>query len=181
MNFGYKRVSSAEQNSERQLLKLELDRTYEDKLSGKSVDRPQLQALLLNLRSGDVVHVHELSRLGRSVKDLLNLVEQITELGCTIKFHKENLEFTGDNGSPFQKLMLNLFSSIAQFERELLLERQREGIALAKAKGKYTGRRSKFSTEDKEQIKLDMLSDLSKNTIAQKWGVSRRYLYTLAS
>ena len=135
MQFCYKRVSTVNQNLDRQLQGLRCDREYLEKVSAKDMDRPALRALLQNIREGDTVHVHELSRLGRSVRDLLDIVEQIVGAGATIRFHKENLEFQGGKESPFQSLMLNLLSSISQFERDLLLERQREGIAIAKAKG----------------------------------------------
>lgn len=181
MDFCYKRVSTVEQNTDRQLQGLPCDREYVEKVSGKDMDRPQLQALLQNVREGDTVHVHELSRLGRSVKDLLEIVETITGEGATVKFHKENLEFKGGQSDPFQSLMLNLLSSISQFERDLLLERQREGIAIAKAKGKYKGKQSKFTVEDVEQIREEFEQTSNKAALAKKHGISRGYLYALVS
>ena len=181
MEFCYKRVSTIDQNLDRQLLNLKCDREYVEKVSGKDMNRPQLQALLQNVREGDIVHVHELSRLGRSVRDLLEIVETIVSKGATVKFHKENLEFKNGKENPFQSLMLNLLSSIAQFERDLLLERQREGIAIAKAKGKYKGRRSKFSKEDIATINKEFKESSNKAKLAKKWGISRQYLYALAS
>lgn len=179
MHFCYKRVSTADQNLDRQLVEVTCDREYVEKVSGKDTNRPQLQAMLQNIRSGDIVHVHELSRLGRSVKDLLEIVEQITSTGGTVKFHKENLEFKGGDKDPFQALMLNLLSSIAQFERELLLSRQREGIAIAKAKGKYKGKQSKFSAADIERIKADFDNTDNKTKLAERYGITRAYLYEL--
>jgi DNA invertase Pin-like site-specific DNA recombinase len=157
MEFCYKRVSTADQNLDRQLIDLKCNREYVEKISGKDTNRPQLQALLQSIRVGDVVHVHELSRLGRSVKDLLQIVEYVVQMGGTVKFHKENLTFMGENKDPFQSLMLNLLSSIAQFERDLLLERQREGISIAKAKGKYRGKQSRFSEADVTRIRDELV------------------------
>ena len=179
MQFCYKRVSTTDQNLDRQLVEVECDLEYVEKVSAKDTNRPQLQAMLQNLRADDVVHVHELSRLGRSVKDLLELVEQITAAGATVKFHKENLEFKGRDKDPFQALMLNLLSSIAQFERELLLSRQREGIAIAKAKGKYKGKQSKFTAADIERIKAEFDETDNKSKLAERYGITRAYLYEL--
>lgn len=179
MEFAYKRVSTAEQNLERQLAGKEFDREYIEKVSGKSLDRPQLQALLQNLREGDRVHVHELSRLGRSVKDLLEIVQRVLDAGASIRFHKEGLRFEGDQADPFQQLMLNLLSSIAQFERDLMLERQREGIAIAKAKGKYKGKQTRFSEAELKEIEEKFDTCSSKSQLAKEVGVSRQYLYKL--
>jgi DNA invertase Pin-like site-specific DNA recombinase len=180
MEFCYKRVSTIDQNLDRQLPGVAYDREYLEKVSGKDMNRPQLQALLQNVREGDRVHVHELSRLGRSVKDLLDIVEQIVQSGAAIIFHKEGLEFGGGKKSPFQSLMLNLLSSIAQFERDLLLDRQREGIQIAKVNGKYKGKKSKFSEEDIQLIQRSFGKAKNKAELAKKWGISRGYLYQLA-
>ena len=180
MEFCYKRVSTIDQNLGRQLPGATYDREYVEKVSGRGMDRPQLQALLQNVREGDRVHVHELSRLGRSVKDLLEIVEQIVQNGASVKFHKENLEFEGSKKSPFQSLMLNLLSSIAQFERDLLLDRQREGIQIAKRNGKYKGKQSRFTEEDIQQIKRSFGKAKNKAELAKQWNISRGYLYQLA-
>lgn len=179
MEFIYRRVSTTDQKTDRQLPGFKADREYEDKLSGKDIHRPQLQAMLQTLRAGDVVHVHELSRLGRSVKDLLELVESIVTTGATIHFHKENLRFEPNQSDPFQQLMLNLLSSVAQFERECILQRQREGIAIAKAAGKYQGRRSRFTDAQVEQIQREFAEEKNKTALAKKWGISRGYLYKI--
>lgn len=180
MEFIYRRVSTHDQKTDRQLPDQSADRVFEDKLSGKDVNRPQLQAMLGMLRENDVIHVHELSRLGRSLKDLLGIVEQIVETGASIHFHKENLRFEPNKQDPFQQLMLNLLSSVAQFERECLLQRQREGIAIAKAAGKYKGKRSRFTQAQIEQIRNEFPKHTSKTRLAKKWGISRGYLYKLA-
>jgi len=179
VQFCYKRVSTTDQNLDRQLVEVACDREYVEKVSAKDTNRPQLQAMLQNVRAGDVVHVHELSRLGRSVKDLLEIVEQITSAGATVKFHKENLEFKGRDKDPFQALMLNLLSSIAQFERELLLSRQREGIAIAKQKGKYKGKQSKFADDEIARIKEEFHASANKSKLAERYGITRGYLYAL--
>ena len=145
MKFCYKRVSTVGQNVERQFHGEIFDREFVEKVSGKDVNRPELTSLLSVLRQGDEVHVHELSRLARNTKDLLSVVEQVLDTGASIRFHKENLHFiSGKDRPPVQDLMLSLLGAIAQFERDLILERQREGIALAKLRGAYKGRQSRF-------------------------------------
>ncbi len=181
MEFIYRRVSTIEQKTDRQLPDLIADREFEDKLSGKDLNRPQLQAMLGMLREGDIINVHELSRLGRSLKDLLEIVEVVVDTGATIFFHKENLRFEPNKNDPFQQLMLNLLSSVAQFERECLLQRQREGIAIAKAAGKYKGKQSRFTGAQIEQIKREFVEENNKTELAKKWGISRGYLYKVAS
>ena len=126
MIFNYIRVSSILQKTERQLLDVPCDRVYEDKASGKDTERPQFQLMMSNLRSGDVVNVHSLDRVGRNTKDILNLVEQVKEIGATIKFHKENLTFDGTSSDLYSDLLLTILSGFAQFERNIILERQRE-------------------------------------------------------
>ncbi|WP_409259746.1 recombinase family protein [Pseudomonas sp. KCJK9009] len=138
-NIGYIRVSTADQNTDRQLDGITLDKRFEDKLSGSTIDRPQLLAMIEWVREGDVVHVHSIDRLARSMADLLQLVASLNAKGVHIHFHKESMLFTGED-SPMQKLMLNMMGSFAQFEREVMKERQREGIAKAKEKGVYKGR-----------------------------------------
>ena len=144
MIFNYKRVSTTDQNTERQLLDVVCDRAYIEKISGKNTDRPELQAMLLNIRAGDMVNVHSMDRLARNTKDLLNLVEEITGKGANIVFHKENLTFAPDKQDPYQKMMMTMLGAVAELERNLILERQREGIALAKMHGKYKGGQPKL-------------------------------------
>jgi len=182
LKLGYKRVSTVDQNTDRQLFGMTFKRVFIEKVSGKDTNRPELQSLLGMLRTGDEVHVHELSRLARNTKDLLDIVQQVMNAGASIKFHKENLEFiAGETASPVQNLMLSMLGSIAQFERDLLLERQREGISLAKHRGVYQGRHSKFTTHDIERIKADFIESTNKASLAKKWGISRAYLYRLAN
>lgn len=138
-NIGYVRVSSADQNTARQLDGIILDEVFTDKVSGATTDRPELQAMLRHVRKGDTLHVHSIDRLARSLEDLLSLVKELIDRGVTVHFHKEQLLFTGE-ANPMQELMLSLLGSVAQFERSMIKERQREGIEKAKAAGVYTGR-----------------------------------------
>lgn len=183
MIFNYLRVSTISQNTDRQLVGVFCDRQFMEKISAKDTNRPQLQAMLSMLRPGDHINIHELSRLGRNVKDLLAIVEQILNAGASIQFHKENLTFTsGEKQDAFQQLMLVMLGAIAQFERNLLLERQREGIAIAKAKGKYRGKQSRFTKEQiatmKEQFALPATN---KSALAREFGITRQHLYRLAA
>lgn len=180
--INYTRISTASQNNERQLFGIECDRLFEDICSGKDVNRPELEKMLFTLRTGDIVNVHELSRLARNTRDLLDIVEEILSKGATITFHKENLTFSGARiDDAFQKLMLTMLGAISTFERELLLERQREGIAIAKQKGKYKGRVSKFNDAEIKVIKQKFDEATNKADLARKLGISRGYLYQLSS
>ncbi|RBH58402.1 MULTISPECIES: recombinase family protein [Pseudomonas] len=138
-NVGYVRVSSVDQNTARQLDGVTLDRVFEDKVSGATTDRPHLQEMLKFIREGDTVHIHSIDRLARSLEDLLKLVKDLNTRKISVHFHKEQLLFTGD-ANPMQELMLSLLGSVAQFERAMIKERQREGIAKAKEAGVYKGR-----------------------------------------
>ena len=140
MNFAYIRVSTIEQNAARQeenLKNYKIDRIYKEKVSAKDTNRPQLQAMLDNIREGDTVYIHDFSRIARSTKDLLAIVERITAAGGFLVSTKENI----DTNTPTGKLMLTMIGAINEFERMNLLERQREGIAIAVKEGKYKGRK----------------------------------------
>lgn len=137
--IGYARVSTAEQNEKRQLVEFEkygVDKVFIDKMSGKDTHRPELQKMLSYLREGDTLIINEYSRLARSTQDLLKLIQELTDMGVEIISIKENF----DTSTPQGKLMLTMFAAIGEFERELTLQRQAEGIAIAKAQGKYKGR-----------------------------------------
>ena len=178
MIFNYIRVSTTDQNTERQLLDIPCDRAYIEKISGKNTDRPELQAMLLNIRSGDILNIHEMSRLARNTRDLLNLVEEITAKGATIIFHKENLTFKGDGKQdPYQKMMMTMLGAVAELERNLILERQREGIALAKLHGKYKGGQPKLTAQQVEEIKALVNNRTPITQIARQYNVSRRTVY----
>lgn len=147
-HVGYIRVSTVDQNTERQLDGVALDKVFTDKVSGKDTDRPALQQLLSHVREGDTVHVHDISRMARNLQDLKNLVTEITSKGVVLHFHKESLIFTGED-SPMQQLMLSMLGAVYEFERSMILERQREGIQKAKDAGKYKGRKRSV---DRDQI-----------------------------
>ena len=137
---GYIRVSSFDQNPERQLENIEVNRVFTDKASGKNAQRAELEALMRFVRAGDTVIVHSLDRLARNLDDLRKIVQTLTQQGIKIQFIKENLTFTGED-SPMAHLMLSVMGAFAEFERTLIRERQREGIALVKQRGAYKGRK----------------------------------------
>lgn len=168
-DVGYIRVSSEYQNTERQLDSIKLDKTFTDKLSGVDTDRPQLQAMLDYVREGDTIHVHSIDRLARNLADLNSLVEELNNKGITVHFHKENLVFT-DTHDPIQKLMFQMLGSFAEFERSLIKERQREGIAKAKQAGKYKGRRK--TIDDSVIIEAMSKEGASYRKVAKELGVS---------
>jgi DNA invertase Pin-like site-specific DNA recombinase len=134
--IGYIRVSTLDQHVERQLDGVDLDRTFTDHASGKDAKRPQLDLLLRYVREGDTVIVHSMDRLARNLDDLRRIVRTLTDRGIKIQFLKENLTFTGDD-SPMAQLLLSVMGAFAEFERNLIKERQREGIALAQKRGAY--------------------------------------------
>lgn len=179
MIFNYVRVSTALQNTDRQLFDVPCDREYVDRLSGKNTNRPQLQAMIDNIRNGDVINCHSMDRLARNVRDLLDLIEKITSKGGEIRFFKENLTFSNtQKGDAFQKLMLVMLGAISEFERNLILERQREGIAVAKLKGKYKGGKNKLSNEQIQELRhLIITKSLSVSKTAVKFGISRQSVY----
>jgi DNA invertase Pin-like site-specific DNA recombinase len=138
--IGYIRVSSADQNTVRQLDNMELDVKFTDKCSGSTIKRPELKRLIEYARAVDTVHVHSIDRMARNVGDLIEIVRTLNDKGVSVKFYQENLLFAADNSNPMSELMLNLLGAVYQFERAMILERQRQGIAQAKADGKYKGR-----------------------------------------
>jgi DNA invertase Pin-like site-specific DNA recombinase len=139
-------VSTLDQNGQRQLDGLVLDRVFTDKASGRDTDRPQLTKLLRFARDGDTVVVHSMDRLARNLDDLRALVQRLTRKGVRVEFFKEHLLFTGED-SPMANLMLSVMGAFAEFERSLIRERQREGIALAKQRGAYKGRKKTLTPE----------------------------------
>lgn len=175
-NIGYIRVSTVDQNTERQLAGVPLDKTFTDTCSGKDSHRPQLEACLDYLREGDTLHVHSIDRLARNLQDLLHLIEELVSRGVSISFVKEGLTFTGQD-DPFQRLQLQIIGAVAEFERSMIRERQREGIALAKAAGKYAGRKPTLSDEQVEQARQMIAEGQKKVDIAKALGVSRPTLY----
>ncbi|NMQ21044.1 recombinase family protein [Candidatus Competibacter phosphatis] len=173
---GYVRVSSLDQNQERQLDRVAVDKLFEDKASGKDVDRPALEALLVFVRQGDTVVVHSMDRLARNLDDLLRLVRTLTGRGVCIEFVKEGLTFTGED-SPMANLMLSVMGAFAEFERALIRERQREGIALAKQRGVYRGRKRALSSEQAAELRRRAAAGEVKAQLARAFGISRETLY----
>lgn len=174
---GYVRVSSVGQNDARQLDGITLDKTFTDKASGKDTERPQLQALLEFVREGDTVLVHSMDRLARSLRDLEAIVTGLTGRGVSVSFVSQGMTFTGDD-SPMNTLMLQMLGAVSQFERSLILERQREGIAIAKAKGDvYLGRKPSLDAAGVAELKVLVSQGIPKAQIAAKLGISRTTLY----
>lgn len=173
-NIAYVRVSTVEQNEERQLealKKYDIDKWYKEKVSAKDANRPQLNQMLDYVREGDTVYIHDFSRLARNTKDLLEIVEQLSGKGVHLVSNKENI----DTSTPTGKLMLTMIGAIAEFERANLLERQKEGIAIAKKDGRYKGRKA-VSIDDNTWNKyyaMYLSRELTKVQLADKLGVSR--------
>ncbi len=173
---GYIRVSSADQNTARQLEGVQLDKKFEDTASGKDTNRPQLRAALNHLREGDRLVVHSMDRLARNLVDLKMLVEDLTARGVQVEFLKEGLNFTADRNSTAD-LMLSIMGAVAEFERAMIRERQREGIAQAKAAGVYKGRKPSLNAERVIQLKARIASGEKKVSLAREFGISRETLY----
>ena len=174
--IGYIRVSSFDQNPERQLEQVQVDRVFTDKASGKDTHRPALDTLLSFVRDGDTVVVHSMDRLARNLDDLRRLVQQLTQRKVRIEFVKEHLTFTGED-SPMANLMLSVMGAFAEFERALIRERQREGIALAKQRGAYRGRKRALSDADIAIVNSHAAAGDKKTQIARDFGISRETLY----
>jgi DNA invertase Pin-like site-specific DNA recombinase len=174
--IGYIRVSTYEQNPERQLEGMKLDQVFTDKASGKNTKRPQLAALLNYVRDGDTIIIHSMDRLARNLDDLRKLVYDLTAQHITIQFMKEKLTFTAD-ASPMADLLLSVMGAFAEFERALIRERQLEGIALAKRRGVYKGRKKALSGEQAQELKQRIAGGEQKSKIAREFGISRETLY----
>jgi DNA invertase Pin-like site-specific DNA recombinase len=174
--IGYVRVSSFDQNPERQLENISLNKVFTDKASGKDTKRPELEALLAFAREGDTVVVHSMDRLARNLDDLRRLVQMLTKRGIRIEFVKEGLHFTGED-SPMANLLLSVMGAFAEFERALIRERQREGIALAKKRGAYRGRKKALSPEQVADLRQRAAAGEQKAALAREFGISRETLY----
>lgn len=180
MKVAYIRVSTEEQHEARQKEAMKgfgIDKYFIEKKSGKNAkDRPQLQAMLEFVREGDTVYIHSLDRLARSTQDLLNIVEQLQAKGVELHSDKEAI----DSNTPTGKLMLTMIAAINQFERENLLERQREGIAIAKEQGKYKGRKQlKPEAWGEAYSKYKAREIKSVSELAKVLGISRPTVYKL--
>ena len=172
MNLAYVRVSTAEQNEARQveaMKQYQIDKWFKEKVSGKDTNRPELQKLLEFCREGDTIHIHDFSRLARSTKDLLDIVDKLTVKNVYLISNKENI----DTSTPTGKLMLTMIAAINEFERANLLERQQEGIAIAKAEGKYKGRKPVAVTDFENHYLRYQNREISKSGLARELGISR--------
>ena len=176
MRIGYIRVSTVEQNTVRQLDGVDVDRVFTDRASGKDTARPKLDELIAFVRDGDTVIVHSMDRLARNLDDLRRLVRTLTGNGVRVEFVKESLTFTGED-SPMANLLLSVMGAFAEFERALILERQREGIAAAKQRGAYTGRKPALTCEQADQLRQRAASGERKSALAAEYGISRETVY----
>lgn len=174
---GYVRVSTVDQNTDRQLDGIDLDERFEDKASGKDTKRPELERALRYVRKGDTLIVHSMDRLARSLRDLLAVVDDLTGRGVSVRFVKEGLTFSPDTSDPCAVLMLQVMGAVAQFERSMILERQREGIAIAKARGVYKGRRPALTAEQAAQVRARRAAGEHPDDLAKAFGVSRATVY----
>ncbi|WP_104046066.1 recombinase family protein [Arthrobacter sp. ZGTC412] len=174
--IGYVRVSTLDQNEKRQLDSQVLDRVFTDKASGRDTARPQLTELLLFARDGDTVVVHSMDRLARNLDDLRALVQGLTRRGVRVEFIKEQLVFTGED-SPMANLMLSVMGAFAEFERSLIRERQREGIALAQQRGAYKGRKKTLTPERAAELVQRAGDGIPKVVLARDYGISRETVY----
>ena len=175
---GYVRVSTVDQNTDRQLDGIEVDVTFTEKVSGKDTARPELERMLQYVREDDTVIVHSIDRLARNLQDLLGLVKGLVARGVTVQFVKENLIFGGTAASlATNELMLSMLGAVAQFERSMILERQREGIAIAKAAGKYKGRTPSLTEAQAVEARELFGKGVPAAKLARKYGVSRPTIY----
>jgi len=174
---GYLRVSTLLQNTARQLDGVLLDKVFEDKASEKNTDRPKLDACLAHLRDGDTLHVHSMDRLCRNLDDLRRIVKDLTSRGVVVRFHKEVLSFTGEDG-PMSHLLLSMLGAVAEFERSIILERQKEGIQIAKVEGKYKGRKPSLTADRVLELQRRAGEGEKKTALAREFGVSRETVYT---
>lgn len=175
--IGYIRVSTVDQNEQRQLDGVELDRTFTDKASGGDTNRPQLQEAIKYAREGDTLLVHSMDRLARNVEDMFRLVRELNTKGVTVEFVKENMVFTGGKEDPRAALLFGLLACVAQFERSMIKERQKEGIAIAKAKGVYQGGKPKLNDEQTGKLRDMVLSGIPKAKVARHFKIARETVY----
>lgn len=174
--LGYVRVSTLDQNDQRQLEGQTLDQVFTDQASGKNTQRPKLEELIRFARAGDTVVVHSMDRLARNLDDLRAVVQTLTGKGARVEFAKEGLVFTGED-SPMANLMLSVMGAFAEFERSLIKERQREGIALAKTRGVYKGRKRALDLEQVLELVARAAAGIPKAQLARDYGLSRETVY----
>lgn len=172
MQIAYIRVSSIDQNEQRQIEAMQrynIEKWFIEKVSGKDTNRPKLKEMLDFAREGDTIHIHDFSRLARSTKDLLDIVELLNSKGITLISNKENI----DSSTPTGKLMLTMIGAINEFERTNLLERQKEGIAIAKREGKYKGRKAVSIPDFNKHYQRYISREISKSELAKELNISR--------
>ena len=176
---GYIRVSSADQNTARQLESLELDQVFIDKVSGATRDRPQLEAMIKYVRKGDTLMVHSMDRLGRSQRDLINLIHELKDKGVALHFIQDNLRLDPDKPCPRSEAFVGMLSTMAQFERSLSKERQKEGIVIAKTEGKYkaVGRKPAMKPDTISKARELIEIGVPKAQVARALNISRPTLY----
>lgn len=173
---GYVRVSSVDQNPERQLADLNLDRKFIDYFTGSKIERPELNKCIEYVREGDTLLIHSIDRLARNLIDLQSIIHTILKKGVSIKFIKENLAFNSTQ-DPMAILTLQIMGAFAEFERTMIRSRQREGIDAAKKAGKHLGRPSKIDKNFQEKVKTLLGMKTSIRQIAFKMNVSRATIY----
>ena len=174
--IGYVRVSTFDQNPERQLEGIPVDRLFTDQASGKDLKRPAFEELMAYVREGDQVIIHSMDRLARNLDHLRQVVNRLTTQGISVRFLKENLTFTGQD-SPMANLMLSVMGAMAEFERSLIRERQREGVQIAKAKGLYKGRKKSLSQEQLSELQKRIAEGEKKASLARHFNITRETLY----
>ena len=173
---GYVRVSSIDQNAARQLAGVHVDQTFTDHASGKDTRRPALEEMLRYVRRGDVLAVHSMDRLARNLVDLRQLVAQLVERGVEVWFVQDGLHFVTKE-RPGSTLLLSVMGAVAEFERSMIRERQAEGIALAKQRGVYRGRRPSLTTDQADELRSRAAAGETKASLAKAFGVSVRTVY----
>lgn len=180
MKICYKRVSTNDgsQNTERQFWNDNtFDKIFEDHASGKDLNRPALLQLIEFARENDEVHIWDLSRCGRNLKNVIDLIQVLNDKGVTVKFEKEGLTFDGKTDNPMARLQLHILSAVYQFERSVLLQRQAEGIAVAKARGKYKGRSCALSAEERKNLVEKHRNGMKVCQLQREYGLSRQTIY----
>ena len=175
--IGYRRVSTLEQSEERQLDGIEVDKTFTDYASGGTTNRPALKDLMDYIREGDTLVVHSIDRLARNLSDLKKLVDHFTDQHIAIHFIKENLKFGDNESTILDNLLLNILGSFAEFERQLLLERQREGIKKARESGAYQGKMPSLTKKEAEEAVAMVKNGIPLARVAREYNISRSSMY----
>jgi DNA invertase Pin-like site-specific DNA recombinase len=176
--IAYRRVSTTDQKTDRQLPGEQFDRVFEDKASAKDSNRPALREMMDYARQGDTIVVHSIDRLARNLADLESLIATLTSKGVTVEFRKESLTFSGGSDA-MQTLMLQMMGAFAQFERSMIRERQREGYEAARANGVKMGRPSALSDNQLKSLKAKRASGATIRSLQDEFNLSRASVYRL--